>query len=65
MIRGKPVRTTIGDKATPCPLDTVNRQLQAPAPSRLWVSDFTYGATWAGFLYVAFLIGVDARYIVG
>ena len=65
VIRGKPVRTTISDKAAPCPLDQVNRQFQAPAPNRLWVADFTYVATWAGFVYVAFVIDVYARYIVG
>ncbi len=64
-IRGKPVRTTIGDKAAPCPLDRVNRQFQAPAPNRLWVSDFTYVSTWAGFVYVAFVIDTYARRIVG
>jgi putative transposase len=65
VIRGKPVRTTISDKAAPCPLDHVNRQFHAPAPNRLWVSDFTYVATWTGFAYVAFVIDVYARYIVG
>ncbi|WP_404713656.1 IS3 family transposase [Sphingomonas sp. MMS24-J13] len=65
VIRGKPVRTTISDKAAPCPLDRVNRQFHAPAPNRLWVSDFTYVATWSGFVYVAFVIDVYARYIVG
>ena len=65
VIRGKPVRTTVSDKATPCPLDHVNRQFHAPAPNMLWVSDFTYVATWAGFVYVAFVIDVYARYIVG
>ncbi len=40
-VRGKPVRTTIGDKAAPCPLDRVNRQFRAPQPNVLWVSDFT------------------------
>ena len=65
MIRGKPKRTTISDKGAPCPLDHVNRQFKAPAPNRLWVSDFTYVATWAGFVYVAFVIDVFARYIVG
>ena len=47
VIRGKPIRTTVSDKAAPCPLDKVNRQFHAPAPNRLWVSDFTYVATWA------------------
>ena len=65
VIRGKPVRTTVSDKAAPCPLDHVNRQFRAPAPNRLWVSDFTYVATWQGFVYVAFVIDVFARRIVG
>jgi len=65
VIRGKPLRTTISDKAAPCPLDRVNRQFHAPAPNRLWVSDFTYVSTWSGFVYVAFVIDVYARYIVG
>jgi len=65
VIRGKPVRTTISDGAAPCPLDHVNRQFHAPAPNRLWVSDFTYVATWAGFVYVAFVIDIYARRIVG
>jgi putative transposase len=63
--RGKPVRTTVSNKAAPCPLDQVNRQFYAPAPNRLWVSDYTYVATWAGFDYVAFVIDMFARYIVG
>jgi putative transposase len=65
VIRGKPVRTTISDKAAPCPLDHVNRKFYAPAPNMLWVSDFTYVATWAGFVYVAFVIDTYARRIVG
>ena len=65
VIRGKPVRTTVSDKAAPCPLDHVNRQFHSPAPNMLWVSDFTYVATWAGFVYVAFVIDVYTRYIVG
>lgn len=65
VIRGKPLRTTISDRAAPCPLDHVNRQFHAPAPNRLWVSDFTYVSTWSGFVYVAFVIDVYARYIVG
>ena len=40
-VRGKPVRTTVSDKAVPCPLDRVNRQFRAPQPNVLWVSDFT------------------------
>lgn len=65
VIRGKPVRTTVSDKAAPCPLDHVNRQFNAPAPNRLWLSDFTYVATWVGFVYVAFVIDAYARRIVG
>ena len=65
VIRGKPIRTTSSDKAAPCPRDHVNRQFHAPAPNRLWVSDFTYVSTWAGFVYVAFVIDTFARRIVG
>ena len=65
VIRGKSVRTTVSDKAAPCPLDRVNRQFRAPAPNMLWVSDFTYVSTWSGFIYVAFVIDVFARRIVG
>lgn len=65
VIRGKSVRTTVRDKAAACPRDHVNRQFHAPAPNRLWVSDFTYVSTWAGMVYVAFVIDVYARYIVG
>jgi transposase InsO family protein len=63
--RGKTARTTIADKATPCPADRVNRQFQAPRPNVLWVADFTYVATWQGFVYVAFVIDAFARRIVG
>ncbi len=65
VIRGKPVRTTVSDKAAPCPLDRVNRHFFAPAPNMLWLSDFTYVATWQGFVYVAFVIDAFARRIVG
>ena len=65
VIRGKPVRTTVQDKAAPCPLDHVNRVFHAPAPNRLWLSDFTYVSTWSGFVYVAFVIDAYARRIVG
>jgi transposase InsO family protein len=65
VMRGKVVRTTIGDSKAACPLDRVNRQFKADRPNQLWVSDFTYVATWAGFVYVAFVIDVYARYIVG
>ena len=65
IIRGKPHRTTIPDKKLPCPLDKVNRQFRVPAPNMLWVSDFTYVATWKGFVHVAFVIDAYARKIVG
>ena len=65
VVRGKPVRTTISDKAAPCPQDRVNRRFHAPAPNVLWLSDFTYVATWSGFVYVAFVIDAFARRIVG
>jgi putative transposase len=65
VMRGKVVRTTISDSKAPCPLDKVNRQFQAERPNQLWVSDFTYVSTWQGWLYVAFVIDVFARRIVG
>ena len=65
VIRGKRVRTTVPDKAAPCPLDHVNRQFRAEQPNVLWVSDFTYVSTWTGFVYVAFVIDAFARKIVG
>lgn len=65
VIRGKPIRTTVQDKAAPCPLDHV-RIFHAPAPNRLWLSDFTpTSAPWSGFVYVAFVIDAYARRIVG
>ena len=63
--RGKRVRTTIPDVSAPRPLDRVNRQFKADRPNQLWVSDFTYVSTWQGWLYVAFVIDVFARRIVG
>jgi putative transposase len=65
VIRGRRVRTTVADTNAPCPLDHVNRQFKAPRPNVLWVSDFTYVATWVGFVYVAFVIDAYARRIVG
>jgi len=63
--RGKAVRTTVPDAKAVCPRDRVNRQFKADRPNRLWVADFTYVPTWQGFVYVAFVIDVFARYIVG
>ena len=65
VIRGGRVRTTVSDSATPCPLDHVNRKFRSSRPNELWVSDFTYVATWTGFVYVAFVIDAYARCIVG
>ena len=65
VVRGKPAKTTVSDKAAPCPADRVNRQFQAPRPNLLWVSDFTYVSTWQGFVYAAFVIDAFARRIVG
>jgi len=64
-VRGKPVKTTKSNPATPCPEDRVNRQFQAPQPNALWLSDFTYVSSWAGHVYVAFIIDAFARRIVG
>lgn len=55
-IRGKPIKTTVSSRAEACPRDLVNRQFAAPRPNALWLSDFTYVATWSGFVYVAFVI---------
>ena len=65
--RKQPRHHLLGERqrAAPCPLDHVNRQFMAPRPNALWVSDFTYVATWAGFVYVAFVIDTYARRIVG
>ncbi len=63
--RGKTVRTTVPDAKAACPRDHVNRQFKADRPNQLWVADFTYVSTWQGFVYVAFVIDVFARRIVG
>ena len=63
--RGKTVRTTLPDTSATCSLDHVKRQFNASRPNELWVSDFTYVSTWQGWLYVAFVIDVYARRIVG
>jgi transposase InsO family protein len=65
VVRGKETKTTIADKARPCPLDRVNRQFRAQHPNALWVADFTYVATWQGFAHVAFVVDAFARRIVG
>lgn len=65
VMRGKRIRTTIPDQSAPRPLDLVNRHFKAERPNQLWVSDFTYVSTWQGWLYVAFVVDVFARRIVG
>lgn len=65
IIGGKPVKTTVSDKAAPCPLNRVNRQFRAPGPNMPWPSDFNYVTTWQGLVYEAFVIDAFARRIVG
>jgi putative transposase len=65
VVRGGKVITTNPDTAQPCPDDKVNREFVAQTPNRLWVSDFTYVSSWQGMVYVAFVIDVFARKIVG
>lgn len=64
-IRGRKFKTTIPDETAPRPADLVQRNFTATRPNQLWVADFTYVATWKGFVYVAFVIDVFARRIVG
>lgn len=63
--RGRHCRTTIPDENAVRPADLVKRQFRAERPNQLWVADFTYVATWSGFVYVAFVVDVFARRIVG
>jgi len=65
VVQGKKVITTQPDTSQPCPDDKVNRRFKADRPNKLWVSDFTYVPTWSGTVYVAFVIDVFARRIVG
>ena len=65
VVRGKKVITTNPDTSQPCPDDRVNRAFVAQRPNQLWVSDFTYVSSWQGTVYVAFVIDVFARKIVG
>jgi putative transposase len=63
--RSRTMRTTRPDKSSPRAPDLVKRQFVAERPNELWVSDFTYVATWSGFVYVAFIIDVHSRFVVG
>jgi putative transposase len=65
VVRGKRKRTTSPAEVSPRPADLVERNFTAAAPNRLWVSDLTYVSTWSGFVYVAFVIDVFSRFIVG
>jgi putative transposase len=65
VVRGRTKRTTIPADKDPRPLDLVQRRFRADRPNQLWVADFTYVATWSGFVYVAFVIDVFSRMIVG
>jgi putative transposase len=65
VVRGRRSRTTIANDLFEKPLDRVQRRFVASRPDELWVADFTFVATWAGFVYVAFVIDVFARRIVG
>lgn len=65
VVRGRRCNTTIVDDAADRPLDLVDRDFTATRPNQLWVSDLTYVATWRGFVYVAFVIDVFSRRIVG
>lgn len=65
VVRGKVKRTTISSDRDIRTLDLVQRRFVADRPNQLWVADFTYVVTWAGFVYVAFVIDVFSRMIVG
>ncbi len=64
-VRGRRFKTTIGDASSPRPADLVERNFKVSRPNALWVADLTYVATWAGFVYAAFVIDAFARRIVG
>lgn len=66
VVRGKTrVRTTVSDDANDRPRDLVARQFRAPAPNHLWVADLTYVKTQSGWVYVAFMVDVYSRFVVG
>ena len=64
-VRGRGIRTTWPDSAAANPLDRVNCNFTAQRPNQLWVADFTFVSTWQGFAYVAFIVDVFSRFIVG
>jgi transposase InsO family protein len=65
VVRGRRCRTTVADDGAALPSDLVKRNFRAERPNELWVADFTYVATWSGFVYTAFVIDVFARRIIG
>jgi transposase InsO family protein len=65
VVRGRKYKTTIPDESADRPMDLVNRQFVAERPNQLWVADLTYVSTWRGMIYVAFVIDVFSRMIVG
>lgn len=65
LVRGRKVRTTIPGKDGRRAADLLNRQFRTTAPNRAWVTDFTFVAAWAGFVYVAFAIDLFSRAVVG
>jgi len=65
VVRGRKFKTTIGDDLAARPADLVKRRFAATRPNELWVADITYVSTWHGFVFVAFVIDVFARKIVG
>ena len=65
VVRGKSYKTTFPDDSAARPADLVQRKFIATRPNQLWVADITYVATWRGVVYVAFVIDVFARCIVG
>ena len=65
VVRGKRRRTTVPAEVGERPADLVERNFSASAPNALWVADLTYVSTWSGFVYVAFVIDVFSRFIVG
>jgi transposase InsO family protein len=66
VVRGKAFKkTTVADETAVRPADLVNRNFTASRPNELWVADLTYVATWVGFVYVAFVIDVYSRAVVG
>jgi len=65
VVRGRRHRTTVPSDSTDRPRDLVDRKFESSKPNELWVADLTYVATWRGFVYVAFVVDVFSRRIVG